>query len=337
MRRAASGLLGCWAAAVILAAPAADSPPGFATERQRGAALLRGRELVAALPHLERARAADGANYDNNWDLALTYRLLNRLVDARRLLESMPRDRGEVRNLLAEVLALSGEARLAAAEYEEAAHLAPTEKHLADWGNHLMKLGASEAALQVFASGAALHPRAIALRLGLGVAQYALGNYDDAARELCAAAALDPSDLRPLEFLGQAIDTAPARNAEVSAHLSNYAARYPRNARARLYHGLALTDPAARERELRAAVALDPSLARGWLQLGVLAEQRGETNLAIDRLVRAAAAQPDLKPAHYRLSRLYRKTGQVALADKHLARYGELRRKISEPATHARP
>lgn len=303
---------------------------GFTTHRAAADSLLKQGQVAAAIPFLERARAADPSHYATGWDLALAYRQSKRWSDARRVLQTLIEraDKGELRNLLAEVEEAAGNTAAAAREYQEAAHLDPREKHIADWANHLMKYRAYDSALQVYTSGAAMHPRSVALRVGLGAAHYSTGNYDEAARVFCLAADLDPADLRPLEFLGKAIGIAPARSGDVSGRLARYAARFPKHARARLYYGLSLDAPdqvAAQQRELRAALALEPRLAEAHLQLGILAEQQGRAAEAIASLTQAAALNPSLESAHFRLSRLYRKLGDTARAARHLAEYQRLR------------
>lgn len=329
MRRALAGARLLRLAVALLGAAAGSlwpqqRPSTFSGERAEATSRLKQGQVNAAIPFLERARRLDPSSYANNWDLALAYRQTRRWQLARQLLRSLiaQQDKGELRNLLAETEEAAGNTEEAARQYQEAAHRDPTEKHIADWANHLMKYRAYDSALKVYQSAAPMHPRSVAIRTGLGAAHYATGNYDDAAREFCAAADLDPADLRPLEFLGKALGIAPEREAAVRERLAGYAARFPDNARARLYHGLSLgEDPSAQERELRKALALDSKLPEAHLQLAALAEQQGRAGEAVVELLRALALQPSLATAHYRLSRLYRKQGKQAEAERHLAQY----------------
>lgn len=313
-----------------MAAAMLTAQSGFSTNRAAADAMLQQGKAAAAIPFLERARAADPAHYATGWDLALAYRQTRRWNEARQLLQRLIGlgDRGELRNLLAEVEEAAGNTAAAAREYQEAAHLEPTEKNIADWANHLMKYRAYDSALKVYASGATMHPRSVALRIGLGTAHYSNGNYDDAAREFCAAADVDPADLRPVEFLGKAIGIAPAWSGSVSERLAGYAARFPHQPLARLYYGLSLDQPdqaPRQERELRAALALDGRLAEAHLQLGILADQQGRAAEAIASLGKAVKLNPGLGAAHFRLSRLYRKQGDTVRAARHLAEYQRLR------------
>ena len=158
-----------WIAAFTVAILSSQTTD-FASTRAAAQTLLRRSKVAEAIPLLERARAADPAHYENSWDLALAYRQTNRLARARTLIQSMlaggNNNKGELHNLLAEVEEASGNTLAAAAAYQEAAHLDPREKHIADWANHLMRYRAYDSAVKVFSSGAAMHPKSVVLRVG---------------------------------------------------------------------------------------------------------------------------------------------------------------------------
>ena len=88
--------------------------------------------------------------------------------------------------------------------------MAPTEEHLFDWGNNLLQLRAFEDAAKVFTPAIARHPQSARLHVGLGIAQYSRGQYEDAVKSFCQAADLAPADPRPYQFLGEMYGVAPA-------------------------------------------------------------------------------------------------------------------------------
>ena len=78
---------------------------------------------------------------------------------------------------------------------------------------------------------------------------------------------------------------------------------------------------------LRRAVALDPKLAKGFLELGILLSDQQRLTEAIQALRQATRLEPDLAQAHYRLFQAYQRTGQKALAAKELEIFEQLKRK----------
>ena len=77
----------------------------------------------------------------------------------------------------------------------------------------------------VFDYGVGRYPKSARLRVGLGVALYSLGRYDEAVERLCQAVDLDPRDTKALDFLGKMHDVSPQyanRVADVSRALSSY-------------------------------------------------------------------------------------------------------------------
>ncbi len=101
-------------------------------------------KLDVAIPHLRRARAIDPADYATGYDLALALLETGKLDEARaqvaRMMEA--EETAELHNLLGNVEERAGNRIGAAGEYQRAAHMAPTEEHLFDWGNNLVQLRA---------------------------------------------------------------------------------------------------------------------------------------------------------------------------------------------------
>jgi Flp pilus assembly protein TadD len=81
---------------------------------------------------------------------------------------------------------------------------------------------------------------------------------------------------------------------------------------------------------LRQAVALDRTLTKGFLELGILLADDRRYTEAIQELRRATQLEPDLAQAHYRLAQAYQRTGQKALAAKELETFERLKGRTSQ-------
>jgi tetratricopeptide (TPR) repeat protein len=304
------------------------APDSFEAHRALAAFYLHEGKLDAAIPHLERARTIDPSDYANGYDLALALIQTGKLDDAREHIGRMmsAKETGELHNLLGDVEERAGNLVGAAEEYQRAAHMDATEENLFDWGNNLVRLRAFEDAAQVFTAAIARHPQSARLHVGLGIAEYSRGHYEDAVKSFCYAADLAPSDPRPYEFLGEMYGVVPELGDEVTRRLAHFLKEHPGNARAHFHYALSLWkgQPAASqppdlrqvEAQLRRAVALDPRLAKGFLELGILLSDQQRYKEAIQELRHATRLEPDLAPAHYRLAQAYQRTGQKALAAK---------------------
>lgn len=86
-------------------------------------------------------------------------------------------------------------------------------------------------------------------------------------------------------------------------------------------------DFAAAEKHYLAALTLSPDEPTTLFNLALLAEDQGQTRLAIRRYHHALAAAPGLADAHHRLSNLYQAIGERVAARRHLQRYRELLRR----------
>jgi tetratricopeptide (TPR) repeat protein len=248
------------------------------------------------------------------------------------LREVLPRqDTAAVRNLLGDALEAAGDLLGAAEEYQKAAHREPTEEHLFDWGNNLLRLRAFIPATQVFEEAVKRFPRSARLHVGLGIARYSRGAFEDAVRSLGTAVDLDPDDPRAYLFLGEMYGVSAALAGEVSRRLARFVEKSPDHALGRFYYAMSLwkaqpgTPPSADvERHLKAAATLDPGLARAHFELGVLYSDQQRYPDAITALEQAARADPAMAQAHYRLAQAYRRTGQADRAARALEAFERL-------------
>jgi tetratricopeptide (TPR) repeat protein len=312
-------------------------PGSFEAHHALAGFYLQQGRLDAAIPHLEQARTIDPANYANGYDLALALLETGRLNLAREQVERMlsAKETAELHNLLGDIYERAENRAAAAHAYQRAARMDPTEEHLFDWGNNLVQLRAFEPAAEVFSAAIKRHPKSGRLHVGLGIAQYSRGQYEDAVTSFCQAADLTPSDPRPYQFLGEMYGVVPERGGEIAKRLARFVKAKPGNALAHFHLAMTLwkgqsagsppADPRRVEALLRRAVALDPKLAKGFLELGIVLSDQQRYKEAIQELRTAARVDPTLAQAHYRLAQAYNRIGQSDLAVKELEIFEQLK------------
>jgi tetratricopeptide (TPR) repeat protein len=313
-------------------------PQNFDTNHNLAEFYVQSKKIADAVPYLERAQRVDPSSYDNGYDLSLAYLLTDRLADARQQIQELLKlnNAAELHNLLGEVEEKDEHFVSAANEYEIAAHADPSESNLFDWASELLIHRTLAPAIEVFQNAAQRYPASPRLAIGLGMALYARGNYDDAVKSLLRAADLNPSDPSCYMFLSRAYDSSPTQADDVIQRFRRFSELQPRNARALYYYAMSLwkgkraQDPSMNlhqiESLLKKSVDLDPKLAEAHLQLGNVYSEESEYAAAIAEYVRALELSPDLSDAHYRLGQAYVRTGKKDAAQEQF----EVSQKIHE-------
>jgi tetratricopeptide (TPR) repeat protein len=312
-------------------------PRSFDTNHNLGESYVRSGKVAQAAPFLEKAQQIDPSSYDNGYDLSLAYIQIGRLSDARQLLQDLVKKKNtaELHNLLGEVEEKDEKFVAAANEYEAAAHMDPSESNLFDWGSELLLHRTLGPAVEVFQQATGRYPSSQRLMIGLGMALYARGNYDDAVKSLLKAADLNPSDPGCYLFLSKAYDSSPSQADEVIQRFRRFAELQPRNARALYYYAISLwkgkraQDPSLDlhqiESLLKNSLALDPKLAEAHLQLGNLYSDENKYPEALPEYMRALELNADLADAHYRLGQAYVRTGEKGRAEEQFQVYQRIR------------
>ncbi len=325
---------------------AAKQHPGdFAAQQSMGEFYLHQNRWPDGILYLQKAQQLNPQDYNTGYDLSLAYLNSGDITNASTLLHKMiaQRETAELDDLLAEVNEKSGDYKTAALEYHRAAELDPSENNIFDLASFLLQHsnyeGFLDNSLTFFQYGVQKYPRSAKMTVGLGVALYAEGRYDDAVRTLCAAVDLDPTDPKPFQFLGKVSTASPARIPEIRDRLQKFVQLYPGNGPAIYYYAMSLwrrsegesaADLPAVEALLKRAIVADPALYEAHYELGILYQDQQKYPDAIRELNQAVALRPDFNRAHYRLFLLYSRTHQKQLADEHLAILKQIKQEDAE-------
>lgn len=309
----------------------------YETNHNLGELYLASGRLALAIPFLEKAQQIHPGAYDNGYDLSLSYLQTGKTANARNIVERLLKQKNtaELHNLLAQIEEKDDKFLVAEHEYETAARMDPSESNLFDWASELLLHRTLDPAIEVFRHAGERYPQSPRLSIGLGMALYSRGNYDDAVKALLRAADLNPSDPRCYFFLSKAYDSSPSQADEVIERFRRFYQLEPQNARAPFYYAMSLWkgrraqdasfDANHLESLLHKATRLDPSFADAHLQLGNLYSDQGKYADAIVEYERAVQLNADLADAHYRLGQAYVRTGKKDLAQPQLEIYQKLR------------
>jgi tetratricopeptide (TPR) repeat protein len=311
-------------------------PGSFDANHNLGEFYVRAGRIAAAIPYLEKAQSDDPASYENGYDLALAYEQQGRLPEARRQIQELlkQKDTAELHNLLAGVEEKARDYVAAVNEYEAAAHREPSESNLFDWGSELLVHQTLNPAIEVFSEGVKRYPGSPRLAVGLGLALYLRGSYDDAVKALLRGTDLDPADPRAYYFLSKAYDRSPSQADEVVERFRRFAELRPHDAQAAFYHAMSLWKGRQTETSqafldqveslLKRAITLDPSSADAHLQLGNLYSQRRQYAEAVPEYQQALRLSPNVPDAHFRLGQAYIHLGEKDLGEKEFQLHGQL-------------
>ena len=312
-------------------------PKSYDTNHNLGEFYIAGGKLQEAIPFLENAYQIKPSAYDNAYDLALACVQTKTNARARQVVTDLlsRQNTAELHNLLGEVEEKSGHFVPAEHEYQTAAHMDPSESNLFDWASELLLHRTLDPAVDVFQHASERYPKSARLAIGLGMALYSRGNYDDAVKALLKAADLNPADPQCYYFLSKAYDSSPREAGEVIERFRRFLKLQPRNARAPYYYAMsqwkgrraqdANVDFQEIESLLKTATELDPTFPEAHLQLGNLYSDQKKYDAAVPEYQQAISLNSDLADAHYRLGQALVHVGRKAEAQDQLKTYQKLR------------
>jgi Flp pilus assembly protein TadD len=171
----------------------------------------------------------------------------------------------------------------------------------------------TEAAV-VLKEGVTSLPKSAQLELALGVADYALRRFDDAADAFLRTIELAPEAEQPYTFLGKMLDQIPSRLPEVTRRFAEYQSAHPASAAGYLLHAKALdaqsVEPEVALRLLEKSIAIDGGYATAHFEMGTVLDRLERFADAAGEFERAAELAPADPAAHYRLARDYDRIGK---------------------------
>jgi len=323
------------------------APESFEANQQLGLFLARAGHSKEAVPYLERSNQSRPEDYESAYTLAQAYLDVADYEHAAAIARGLlgKHDTAAVHHLLGDVEEKRKRPVVAVGEYQRAAELDPSEPNFFDWGAELLTHRALQPAIEVFSKGNRLFPQSGRMLVGLGVAWYATGSSDVAAKYVCDASDLNPGDSNPYLVLGKMQMAHPSPSEAVLARMERFVRLQPNNALANYYYAVALwktektsdvsknpANAAQIESLLENAVRLDPKLARGFLQMGVLSEERPDLPKAMAAYQAAIAADSELEEAHYRLAQVYRRMGEKLKAQEEIRLYEQISKKTAQQA-----
>jgi len=208
------------------------------------------------------------------------------------------------------------------------ARLSPLEQERFEAANRLFERGDLAGAARGFEAGTKQFAVSLRFQVGLAIAQYAQGKYDDAAAALLRAAKRHPRQERLIPYFMELVDASLPSYLKVAQQLERYANELPKSGAAQLGWALCLMqseDWVAAEKRLIDAVRLLPADARARMELGKLYEGQGKKAEAVREYLDAVRLDSGQAQGHYRLSQLYLQLKDLAAAEEYLRKYRALK------------
>ncbi len=306
-------------AARELARAAALNPANSGTQEALGQAWMLLKQPAKAAAAFEAALPRDGSNSDLLYNTALALFDCGKPSQAETLLARLPDadSSAEVQSLYGDVDEKLGRYEGAAKHYASAVRLAPTEANVYVLGIEFLRHWTFEAAEKEFAAGVRQFPQSQRMRLGLGVAYYGAGSYDQAIPIFADLLADNPDNSLDAELLGRTCTVLTEGQQPKCANLIQYAQRHPRDAILATYAATSILHQPADDaqmslarRLLQAAIRSRPNLPEAYYGMGLLLQTEGKWPQSIPELETAIRLRPEYASAHYRLARALSHIGE---------------------------
>ncbi len=252
-------------------------------------------------------------------------------------------DSAEFHSSLGDIAEREGRPLEAVREYQRAAEMQPSEANLFSWGSELLLHRAPEPAAEVFTKGHRLFPNSVRMLIGLAVASYARGSYEQASEQLLQACDLNPADPSPYLFLGRIQEAQKVEPPGWTERLKRFVNLQPGNPLAYYYYAVGLSKESDKKENfemveslLQKAIRLDDHFGVAYLQLGILYSERKDFPKAIAVYQKAIETTPLPEEAHFRLAEAYRQTGETQKARQEIEIYNQISKEKAQEADRER-
>ena len=330
------------------------APRDFMANHALGAFYLGHGDYSKAMQYLDTAHALVPGDFTNSRDLSVAMIGGGRGSEAAVLLEKLLLDHGSdsrLLRLLAFAYRSAGENEKSVAAFHKAAASDAEVENQYDCGIGLIQLAALHQALELFTGATKAHAESARLWLGLGIAEQLQDHKQEAVSALLRSADADHDFLPPLALLAELSSLSDQTTADLRQRIAGHLAAHPRDADGHFAYALVLSKQAASEEngnsrqeitsQLKRALQLNPRMARAHFLLGDIEAEANHLPGAIAEFVEGVKLEPGNARAHYRLSLLYRRTGQQEDARKEVdafrALHGKMRDEDSTGAANAFP
>ncbi|MGA2135368.1 MAG: tetratricopeptide repeat protein [Bryobacteraceae bacterium] len=228
-------------------------------------------------------------------------------------------DRDSLHDLLGQAYDLAGQPEKAAAEMQSAIQLNRYEEsYYFDLGRLYLRHNNPAAAVQIFEDGRKVFAKSAQLELALGVADYGLRRFADAADCFLRTIQFAPQAEQPYVFLGRMLDQVEDRLPQVTASYGAFLKSQPENYLAPFLYAKALSASAADPRQveplLRKSIALNSKFWESHYELALLLERRHDFEASSGEYRRAIDLNSQNADLHYHLARIYERLGKKSEA-----------------------
>lgn len=287
------------------------NPSDAATEVALGQAWMLLKRPDKAAAAFEAALAHDGSNPTLLYNTALALFDAGKAAEAEPLLARLPSadESPEAQSLDGDIEEQLGHYQDAVKHYQDAVRLAPTEANLYVLGTEFLRHWTFAAAQTEFEAGARVFPHSQRMRMGLGVAYYGAGKYEQAIPVFADLLADYPKNAIYAELLGRTCTVLTEGEQPRCASLATYALHHPADAILATYAATAILHEPADDRRLQqarqlldSAIRADPRLPEAYYGMGLLLQTQSDWRQSIPELQAAIRLRPSYASAHYRLA-----------------------------------
>ena len=304
------------------------NPSNAQAQSALGQAWMLLKQPIKAAVAFDAALKVDATDPDLIYNAALADFDAGQTQAAASLLAHMPGvdSSASAQSLYGDVEEKLGHYKEATQHYADAVTLEPSEPNVYVLGIEFLRHWTFGAAIKEFAAGGKKFPDSKRMRLGLGIAYYGNGNYDQAIPVLADLLAADPNNAMYANLLGRSCTVLTEDKNTRCSTLIQFAQQHPQNATLATYAATSILHRPSTPEELqvaqsllRHAIVADPKLPQARLQMGVLQQTESKWAASVAPLEAAIRLKPDYAQAHYRLARAYAHIGKHAEAQQQIA------------------